>query len=77
MHATNCPNCGAPITKPICEYCGTALANGGLVDHETTTLYSDGEVFLVINTPKLSEEMARAVADGMMSVNEARKMLYG
>jgi hypothetical protein len=20
---TNCPNCGAPITGPICEYCGT------------------------------------------------------
>ena len=19
----NCPNCGAPITGPICEYCGT------------------------------------------------------
>ena len=20
---TNCPNCGAPITGPECEYCGT------------------------------------------------------
>ena len=20
---TNCPNCGAPITKDRCEYCGT------------------------------------------------------
>ena len=20
---TNCPNCGAPITGPFCEYCGT------------------------------------------------------
>ena len=20
---TNCPNCGAPITGPKCEYCGT------------------------------------------------------
>lgn len=20
---TNCPNCGAPITGPVCEYCGT------------------------------------------------------
>lgn len=19
----NCPNCGAPITGPVCEYCGT------------------------------------------------------
>ena len=21
--STNCPNCGAPITGPFCEYCGT------------------------------------------------------
>lgn len=21
----NCPNCGAPITDIICEYCGTVL----------------------------------------------------
>lgn len=20
---TNCPNCGAPITSKVCEYCGT------------------------------------------------------
>lgn len=20
---TNCPNCSAPITGPVCEYCGT------------------------------------------------------
>lgn len=24
----NCPNCGAPITGPICEYCGSVLNNG-------------------------------------------------
>jgi hypothetical protein len=22
---TNCPNCGAPVTNNICEYCGTVL----------------------------------------------------
>ena len=22
---TNCPNCGAPITKSKCEYCGTTF----------------------------------------------------
>ena len=38
MHATNCPNCGAPITKPVCEYCGTALAEDGLVEHDTNWL---------------------------------------
>lgn len=26
---TNCPNCGAPITSPRCEYCGTmTIVNG-------------------------------------------------
>ena len=24
---TNCPNCGAPITGPSCEYCGTRFVN--------------------------------------------------
>ena len=24
---TNCPNCGAPITKGTCEYCGTVFAD--------------------------------------------------
>lgn len=21
--SNNCPNCGAPISSPVCEYCGT------------------------------------------------------
>lgn len=24
---TNCPNCGAPITKSKCEYCGTTFVD--------------------------------------------------
>lgn len=24
---TNCPNCGAPITKGTCEYCGTVFVD--------------------------------------------------
>lgn len=24
---TNCPNCGAPITKETCEYCGTVFVD--------------------------------------------------
>ena len=23
----NCPNCGAPVNGPICEYCGSVLSN--------------------------------------------------
>ena len=25
---TNCPNCGAPITGSVCEYCGTRPDTG-------------------------------------------------
>lgn len=25
---TNCPNCGAPITGSVCEYCGTRHETG-------------------------------------------------
>ena len=25
--STNCPNCGAPIAKSQCEYCGTVFAD--------------------------------------------------
>lgn len=24
---TNCPNCGAPISGPLCEYCGTIFSS--------------------------------------------------
>ena len=27
MKNTNCPNCGAVITGPTCEYCGTVFSN--------------------------------------------------
>lgn len=26
MTSTNCPNCGAPRTGDVCEYCGTHFA---------------------------------------------------
>ena len=28
VHRTNCPNCCAVITGPICEYCGTRFDGG-------------------------------------------------
>ena len=77
MHDTNCPNCGAPIRKPVCEYCGTMLSDGGLVDHDMVELYADGEVAFVFDMPRPSEQMKRAIATGIMSVGEARQMLYG
>lgn len=37
----NCPNCGAPITNYICEYCGTILdpVRARQVDHEMNERY--------------------------------------
>lgn len=74
---TNCPNCGAPITKPVCEYCGTVLAEGGLVEHDTIEMYSDEGLTFVYDVPKPSEEMKRAVAADILSMNEARMIMYG
>lgn len=28
---TNCPNCGAPITGSVCEYCGTRHETGIMI----------------------------------------------
>ena len=77
MSGTNCPNCGAPIRKPVCEYCGTMLADGGLVDHDVVELYADGEVTGVFDIPRPSEQMKAAIAAGIMSLDEARRILYG
>lgn len=49
---TNCPNCGAPITGDVCEYCGTRHGITVFVPasppptlHETLTMYTvDGEI---------------------------------
>lgn len=48
---TNCPNCGAPITGSVCEYCGTRYgtvfvpASSPPTLHETITMYTvDGEI---------------------------------
>ena len=29
----NCPNCGAPRTGTICEYCGTVFYNQDYIDY--------------------------------------------
>ena len=39
-HATNCPNCCAVITGPICEYCGTRFGgyDPGAGDDQTVVI---------------------------------------
>lgn len=34
---TNCPNCGAPITGDVCEYCGTVFKKA--VNYEVVPTY--------------------------------------
>lgn len=77
MSEANCPNCGAPIRKPVCEYCGTLLADGGLVDHDITELYSDNGLVMVIDTPKPSKELLEMVARGLITEIEAQRFVYG
>ena len=36
IHSMSCPNCGAPIRGPVCEYCGTVFDRSSEV-----TLHSD------------------------------------
>lgn len=50
----NCPNCGAPITGDVCEYCGTRYgtvfvpASSPPVICETLTIYTiDGERYQI------------------------------
>lgn len=39
--ATNCPNCGAPITGPVCEYCGTRHYSQEIL---TARFYAENEL---------------------------------
>ena len=34
MRDYNCPNCGAPVTSHICEYCGTVIFDFGEISME-------------------------------------------
>lgn len=49
MNQTNCPNCGAVITGPECEYCGTRFNIRVEEPEETTvTLYVNGMPFITL-----------------------------
>ena len=54
---TNCPNCGAPITGRICEYCGTVHWQDNAINTaETGSLSKD--------SPKPARCTIETVADG-------------
>ena len=65
MTQTNCHNCGAPITGPECEYCGTRF-NIRVVEPE-------------INNVELKLEMSQTAINqalvGLLSANEIRRRI--
>lgn len=45
MNQTNCHNCGAPITGPECEYCGTRFTIRVVEpEREIINLYADNKL---------------------------------
>lgn len=51
----NCPNCGAPITGPKCEYCGTIFGHR-LTQSESLTMILD-EIDSALLTPNEVREL--------------------
>lgn len=72
MNQTNCHNCGAPITGPECEYCGTRF-NIRVVEPEIESV----KLELKLSALKAAEahDAAFEVLLGMLSPNEARRRM--
>ena len=63
---SNCPNCGAPITGPVCEYCGTSFRGlratvPGIIDD-------------ACDIPDAAK-IIHMLDKGLITANEARKMM--
>lgn len=67
---TNCPNCGAVITGPQCEYCGTVFETAKTV----VTHYADGVPYCT--TVQERQNISVELFDkGLISANELRELL--
>lgn len=62
MNQTNCHNCGAPITGPECEYCGTRF----------NIRVAEEPVTFGTTTAEFAASLA---AYGLITVNEARERM--
>ena len=67
MSAASCPNCGAPITGPKCEYCGTL--------HGNIRTYAEARASGSEIDPGWLETVKSLVMHSVISVNEARQMV--
>lgn len=74
---TNCPNCGAPITGPKCEYCGTVFPERIYSIKARTMLELEAEhLKRNMAVEKLYESAIfamRAYSSGIFTYNEARE----
>ena len=65
---TNCPNCCAPITGPICEYCGTRFPD---LDEKRYTIYRTIDNQEIIIPVYIGNQQIDEVVKGMKA-NPAR-----
>jgi hypothetical protein len=72
---TNCPNCGAVITGPVCEYCRTIFKRQSDID----ALISENERLKNLTAvEQLYTEAVmamRAYRNGLLTANEVRRLV--
>ena len=74
----NCPNCGAPINSPACEYCGTAFARQDAPKARTMLELENEFLKRNMEIKSLYEDAIfamRAYSSGIFTYNEAREHL--
>ena len=58
---TNCPNCGAPITGPRCEYCGTQFERRHEVAPEQWDALQNSVINLQARLNEANAQMATTI----------------
>lgn len=63
---TNCPNCGAPITGSVCEYCGTRHDTGIAFQFDDPPPYISAAMWL----PFLSRSVQQCNCEELEQIRE-------
>lgn len=64
----NCPNCGAPISGPVCEYCGTEFEHKSPVVDDAILYADNREVMRIQQTPY--NGVSQDIASGFQSLRD-------
>ena len=68
---TNCPNCGAPIVKSICEYCGTQFKTAEpAINYDLYINYKE-----IGGNGMYDRVIRNGLESGIFTLNEARRLL--